>query len=145
MDIEERVGPPRGLLLGLGIIGLVLGGALAGEFIFRLQPALSGPVAAKSGTVVMPLGVGSDQGLNYVPVKITVIIGSNNTVTFVNKDSTVHTVTADDGSFDSGNVLAGQSWTYTFTTPGTFAYHCIYHSWMRGTVVVLPAGSASST
>jgi plastocyanin len=143
MDIEENVGPPRGLLLGIGILGIVLGGALAGEFIFRLQPALGTGAAAAAGTVLMPVGVGSNQALNFSPDNITVIIGQNNTVTFINKDQAPHTVTADDGSFNSGNLNPGDSWTYTFTTPGTFAYHCNYHSWMRGIVVVL--ASTTST
>ena len=144
MDIEEHTGPPRGLYLGLGLVLLVSGAALAGEFIFRLQPSLATGAAAP-GSVLMPVGVGSNQGLNYSPVTITVIIGQNNTVSFVNKDNVVHTVTADDGSFDSGNMAAGATWTNTFTTPGTFTYHCIYHSWMKGTVIVLAAGSSSNS
>lgn len=143
MEIEERMGPPRGLLLGLGLVGVIIGAALAGEFIFRLQPALVTGAAAPPGTVIMPLGVGSNTALNFSPATITVIIGQNNTVTFANKDQAPHTVTADDGSFNSGNLNPGESWTYTFNTPGTFHYHCTYHSWMTGTVVVL-AGSSSS-
>ena len=143
MEIEDRVGPPRGLLLGLGVLMVVIGGVLAGEFVFRLQPALGTGVAA-AGSVDMPVGVGSNTALNFSPVTITVIIGQNNTVSFVNKDSAVHTVTADDGSFNSGNINPGATWTYTFTTAGTFTYHCIYHTWMKGTVVVLAAGSSSA-
>ena len=145
MDIEERTGPPRGLFLGIGIVLLVSGAALAGEFVFRLQPALGTGPAAAAGSVLMPVGVGSNTGLNYSPVTVTVTIGQNNTVSFVNKDNTVHTVTADGGSFDSGNILAGATRTYTFTTPGTFQYHCTYHTWMKGTVIVLAAGSSQSS
>ncbi len=144
MDIEEQTGPPRGLLLGLGVVGIVIGAALAGEFIFQLQPGLPGGVAA-AGSVLMPVGVGSDQSLNFSPGTVVVVIGQNNTVTFVNKDTSPHTVTADDGSFDSGNIAPGASWTYTFTTPGTFHYHCTYHFWMKATIVVLAAGSTSSS
>jgi plastocyanin len=144
MDIEVPTGPPRGLLLGLGVIGLLVGGAIAGEFVLRLQPGLGGGTAA-AGSVLMPVGVGSDTSLNFNPVTITVIIGQNNTVTFTNKDTAIHTVTADDGSFDSGNIQAGASWTYTFNTPGTFPYHCIYHSWMKGTVVVLSSAPGSTS
>jgi plastocyanin len=144
VDIEDYSGPPRGLLLALGIIGLVLGGALAGEFIFRLQPPLGGGGAAAAGTVLMPSGVGSNQALSFFPAKITVIIGQNNTVTFDNKDSSPHTVTADDGSFNSGNLNTGASWTHTFDAAGTFTYHCNYHSWMKGTIVVLASGTTST-
>ena len=144
MDIEERTGPPRGVLLSLGVLMVVIGGALAGEFIFRLQPAL-GTGAAAAGSVDMPVGVGANTALTYIPATITVIVGQNNTVSFVNKDSAVHTVTADDGSFNSGDIAQGATWTYTFNTPGTFTYHCIYHQWMKGTVVVLAAGSSSNS
>jgi len=54
----------------------------------------------------------------------------------VNNDNAAHTVTAKDGSFDSGNMGSGSSYTHTFTTPGTYRYFCAYHSWMVGTVVV---------
>ena len=93
----------------------------------------------------MPLGVGSNTALNFSPSKIVVIIGSNNTVTFSNKDNVKHTVTATDGSFNSGDILPGQSWTNTFNTAGTFSFYCIYHSsWMKGTVIVEPAGATGS-
>ena len=86
--------------------------------------------------VTMPAGVGSSNTLNFSPPAITVVMGVNNTVTWVNKDQSIHTVTATDKSFDSGNILSGGSFIHTFTTPGTYAYVCIYHSWMKGTVVV---------
>jgi plastocyanin len=76
----------------------------------------------------------------FSPSTIHVVIGVNNTVMWTNNDGTPHTVTANDGSFDSGAITAGQSWTYTFTQPGTYQYHCSYHSWMTGTVIVEAAG-----
>ncbi len=142
MEVEEKMGPPKGLLLGIGLVGIIFGGVLAGEFVLRLQPPLSTGGAA-AGTVIMPVGTAA-QTLNFSPAKITVIIGQNNTVTFVNKDSAPHTVTADDGSFNSGNMNPGASWTYTFSTAGTFTYHCNYHPWMKGTVVVLASGTTST-
>ncbi|MDG6901967.1 MAG: cupredoxin domain-containing protein [Nitrososphaerota archaeon] len=76
----------------------------------------------------------------FSPPKITVIVGVNNTVTWTNNDVSPHTVTANDGTFSSGNLAPGQSFTFTFTTPGTYMYHCTYHPWMVATVVV-KAGS----
>ena len=73
----------------------------------------------------------------YSPPNITVVIGINNTVKWVNYDSMPHTVTAVDGSFDSGNLDPGQSFVHTFNTPGTYVYVCIYHHWMEGTVIVI--------
>src|SRR5208282_3798201 len=84
--------------------------------------------------------------LGYTPANITVVIGVNNTVKWTNNDNMPHTVTAVDGSFDSGNLNRGKLFVYTFTKPGRFVYYCTYHPWMGGTVTVLPAfGSVQST
>ncbi len=77
--------------------------------------------------------------LGYSPSNITVVIGVNNTVIWTNGDSAPHTVTALDGSFDSGQLSPGFTFTYTFPTPGTYHYHCTIHSFMMGTVVVKAA------
>ncbi len=71
----------------------------------------------------------------YSPPTITVVMGVNNTITWINNDQAPHTVT-DTGVFDSGILNAGESWTHTFTTPGTYVYHCTIHPWMTGTVIV---------
>jgi plastocyanin len=57
-------------------------------------------------------------------------------VIWSNAGSLQHSVTADDSSFDSGLFSTGASWSMTFTSPGTFSYHCSPHPWMKGTVVV---------
>jgi plastocyanin len=57
-------------------------------------------------------------------------------VTWSNDDSTTHTVTADNGSFDSGNLSPGKSFSFTFAKSGTMKYHCSIHSFMHGTVNV---------
>ena len=73
----------------------------------------------------------------YNPDNITVVIGVNNTVIWTNNDNEPHTVTASDGSFDSGNMNPGARFAYTFTTPGTYTYICTYHPWMHGYVTVI--------
>ena len=99
--------------------------------------------AAAGGSVVSisPGSGAQTTSRYYVPSTIRVVIGVNNTVTWVNNDDAPHTVTANNGAFNSGNLNAGQSWSFTFTTPGTYAYYCSYHPWMKGTVIVEPAGS----
>jgi plastocyanin len=72
----------------------------------------------------------------FSPQIMTVVVGVNNTVTWTNNDIAAHTVTSDTGAFNSGNIAAGARWSYTFTTPGTYSYHCSYHPWMTGTVIV---------
>ena len=96
----------------------------------------SGTPSPETVVVSMPAGSGEQDEVSYLPDQVTVVIGVNNTVMWVNNDSAAHTVTAKGGSFSSGNIGSGGAYTYTFTTPGTYRYFCIYHSWMVGTVVV---------
>ncbi len=63
-------------------------------------------------------------------------IDAGTTITWVNEDPLVHTVTATDGRFDSGNIQPGERWSYTFTTPGTYNFLCTPHPFMTGIVIV---------
>lgn len=71
---------------------------------------------------------------SFAPGTLSVAVGT--TVTWTNQDSTSHTVTADDGSFDSKPIANGATFTQTFTKAGTFAYHCSIHPSMTATVEV---------
>lgn len=66
----------------------------------------------------------------------TLTISAGRAVTWTNKDPVAHTATADDKSWDSGNLNQGQSWTHIFDKPGTYEYFCIYHPYMKATVTV---------
>jgi plastocyanin len=93
--------------------------------------------APKSVGVSIVSGAGTNtSGTGFAPKNIIVVLGINNTVVWTNNDSSPHTVTANDGTFNSGNLAPGQSYTFTFTTPGTYTYHCTYHPWMYATVTV---------
>lgn len=70
----------------------------------------------------------------YSPDVVHVKVGD--TVEWVNDDIVAHTVTADDKSFDSGDVNKGKKWAHRFTQAGTYPYHCIPHPYMQGTVIV---------
>jgi amicyanin len=73
----------------------------------------------------------------YSPATITVKKGT--TVTWTNEDSTRHNVAPDDetADFKASELLAkGESYSVTFNTVGTFAYHCTPHPFMKATVVV---------
>jgi copper binding plastocyanin/azurin family protein len=65
------------------------------------------------------------------------------TVTWSNDGQSAHTVTANGGSFDSGNLNSGQGFSFKFSQAGTFAYYCQYHRslGMKGTVTVQASGS----
>ncbi len=70
----------------------------------------------------------------YAPPAITVAVGEK--VTFKNTDAVAHTVSADDKSFDSGNMDQNGTWSHVFATAGTYKYTCAYHAFMHGTVIV---------
>jgi plastocyanin len=91
--------------------------------------------------VSIPQGAGLQQPgqVYYDSNLVTVAIG--NTVSWVNDDEQIHTVTSGtptsgpDGLFDSGIMSAKASFHQTFETVGTFDYYCIVHPWMQGTVI----------
>jgi plastocyanin len=74
------------------------------------------------------------KGSAFVPSTIQVDAGS--TVSWKNLDALVHTVTAADKSFNSGNIAADGSYSHTFSKPGSYAFICTLHPFMKGTVVV---------
>lgn len=86
------------------------------------------------------------QDFSFSPVDDTIRAGA--TLTWTNNGPSSHTVTSDDGSFDSGTLAApsgsdpyggrtsGASYTRTFPAAGTFAYHCTIHPGMTGTITV---------
>ena len=73
-------------------------------------------------------------GKAYEPARITVLAGT--TVTWRNGDSLNHTVTAESDAFDSGYVAPGGSFSFTFAKQGHYAYHCLIHKFMKGSVDV---------
>jgi len=106
-----------------------LGAALALLLSLAATPA----VAQDAPTVSM-------QSYSFQPTELHVAPGA--TVVWNNDDSMGHTVTADDGSFDLAQFSQGKSVSHTFSTSGTFAYHCAIHSYMHGKIIVLAAGVA---
>ena len=118
---------------------------------------------SRSLTVIIPKGAASPEvditkltpTQWYVPSKISV--NQNDTITWINKDTEIHTVTSGvgaglesllnnkqgtkNGIFDSGIFRPGANWTRKFVNPGTFTYFCTVHPWMEGTVIVKKAPS----
>jgi plastocyanin len=117
-------------------------------------PGADGPVAM-NGKVITPafkITIGASPGattsqaaavklvnITFTPAQLTVKVGT--TVVWTSEDNVPHTVTADDGSFDSGNLKKGDSFKFTFTKAGEFPYYCAYHGTaggggMSGTITV---------
>ena len=116
--------------------------ALGVMLLGGLAVAGAAPGAAAAGAAV------SISNQAYGPARVVVHPGE--TVTWTNNDQIAHSVTADDGSFDSAGALCspsitlgclqpGQSYGHTFAASGTVNYHCRVHSFMHGTVVVAAA------
>ena len=75
----------------------------------------------------------------YLPYQVE--ISSGDSVIWNNIDSAAHTVTSGfpgnhDGNFDSGMMMVGQVWEFTFNETGEYDYHCMLHPWMKGIVMV---------
>lgn len=70
----------------------------------------------------------------FQPADLTVAAGT--TLTWTNHDGAPHTVTFRNGMADSGTLSSGQSFSYTFATPGSFAYYCRIHTNMVAEVKV---------
>lgn len=71
----------------------------------------------------------------YEPARIIVPRGT--TVAFTNRDSTPHTATSKEaGRFESGSIDTGKTGEVRLEESGTFAYYCLFHPFMKGTIVV---------
>ena len=91
------------------------------------------PAAAQSGAEV------AVEVVDFAFEPAMVMIEPGTTVTWTNAGDRPHTVTADDGSFDSGRLDPGEQFSVTFDEPGTFTYFCGFHPEMQGTVMVAEA------
>lgn len=95
--------------------------------------ALAGMESAAEGTEVVVI----DSAFQLREISVPV----GTTVTWIYQATLPHTVTADDGSFNSGTLGSGDTFTFTFEEAGTFPYHCRFHggaggSGMSGVVTV---------
>jgi len=94
--------------------------------------------------VVVPPGIEDlANKVSFEPINITVVIGVNNTVVFVNHDDLEHIIESNawpsNGQPFQFYSFPGQSNTITLTTPGKYTYFCEWHPiWMDGTIIVLP-------
>lgn len=97
--------------------------------------AASAPPTAGGGSSTIHIVADATNGGAYNPGTATVAVGT--TVEWVwDDDSASHTVTSEDGKFDSGLQSKGQKYSQTFKTAGTYKYKCAVHPQMLGTVTV---------
>src|SRR5207248_414579 len=86
--------------------------------------------------VLVTIQDGNFDANSYSPNPVTVNVGQ--TVTWLNAGPSSHTSTSDASLWDSGVLNPGDSFSFQFNTPGTYAYHCSIHHSMTGTVIVNP-------
>ncbi|MGP3921985.1 cupredoxin domain-containing protein [Streptomyces sp. 8N616] len=103
-----------------------------------LTPLTAGQASAVGRQVVM-------QGYAYGPAALTIAAGT--TVTWTNKDTAPHDVKTRSGpvAIHSPLLDKGESWSFTFTTPGTYSYYCTVHPDMTAGIVVKPAAAPATT
>jgi plastocyanin len=109
------------LLFSLGLVASACGSSTS--------PASTSTTAATGSSKTITI-----QGYAFSPTTLSVPVGTKVIVT--NRDSVPHTWTSDNGTFDSGTLDQGQSYSFTFTTAGSYRYHCTVHPYMVGTVSV---------
>jgi plastocyanin len=97
----------------------------------QASPDQTGPVQATPVENPVTVNIQDDA---FDPATTSIAPGT--TVTWVNNDDEVHTVTADDGLFDSGRLDPGDSYSVWFDGSGTVAYHCEPHPHMTGSIEV---------
>jgi plastocyanin len=111
----------------------------------RLGAALAAGVvatAAGAGAAAAQMSHGGAAGdvsilaASFAPAHLDVVAGD--TVHWDNASVLRHTVTADDGSFGSGQLFGGEMYAHRFTTAGEVTYHCTVHPYMRGVVDIHP-------
>ncbi|WP_037570548.1 cupredoxin domain-containing protein [Phaeacidiphilus oryzae] len=105
-----------------------------------MAPAAAG-AAANSSSKHVQVAI---KGYAFSPASLSVHVGD--TVTWTNEDTAPHTVTTTSGpkQLSSPQLQKGQSWSYTFTTAGTYSYYCAVHPDMKAKVTVLPAAAQPS-
>jgi plastocyanin len=98
-------------------------------------PTTNNPPPASGTTVTIPAGASTAGTAGFGMNPITIATGT--TVTWRNSDAVAHTATADAaGGFNTGNIAANATASFTFTTAGTVKYHCAIHPGMLGTITV---------
>ena len=115
--------------IAAAVLGAVIGSGLAGGMIIAR--------AQSPGSTV------SIDNFTFKPQTVTVKVGT--TVTWTNKDDIPHGIASANGAFARSKALdTDDSYSFTFTVPGTYQYFCYVHPHMTGTVVV-EAATGSNT
>jgi plastocyanin len=118
--------------IAAAVLGAVVGSGLAGGVIVARAQAPASAIAV------------SIDNFTFTPQALTVKAGT--TVTWTNKDDIPHGIAATGNSFTRSKAMdTDDSYSFTFTTPGTYQYFCYIHPHMTGTIVVEAATGSNAT
>ncbi len=136
-----KPGAGQSSLAGMpGATGTATGALPGGSAMpgMTMSPSGSAGTAAGSDAVPASGNAVAIKNFAFAPAALTVKAGT--TVTWTNQDTDAHTVTSQNnsGPLASAALSTGQSYSYTFTKPGTYAYLCTIHPFMTATVTVTP-------
>ena len=136
---DEREAGMKKTSIGFSLVGVGLLAAACGSSVGSSTSATtpSSTAAVTSTGSVVKVAI---KNFAFVPANLVVKVGQSIVVT--NDDSVIHTFTALDKSFNSGNIMPGQSATVKISDPGSSAmslsYQCTIHQYMTGTITVKP-------
>ena len=102
-------------------------------FVLAAPAAVSPPQAAVAAASAKVQKVAID---NFAFAPQVIVVAPGTTVTWTNADDDPHTVVATDKSFHSTAMDTDESYSFTFTHPGEYAYFCSLHPHMTGKVIV---------
>ena len=112
--------------------------SMSGQAMPGMSDMQSPPASAAATPADSPAPQGGTavtiSDFKFNPATLTVPVGT--TVTWTNNDEEPHTIAAKDGSFHSPGMDTHGTYSFTFTTPGSYDYICSIHPFMTGTVVV---------
>jgi plastocyanin len=122
------------LAVGIGVV-LATAAVVAGCGSDDPDPAATAQAAATTMTT-RPASTDKIEIADFKYATETVTVKAGTEVTWTNSDDATHTATADDGSFDTGDLDRGAAKTVTFDTTGSFTYYCRFHPFMKATIEV---------
>jgi plastocyanin len=114
------------------VVLLIVSCMAAGCSSYQTSPVTTAPTTSTAGgnTIVI-------KNFAFDPSSLTVKSGT--AVKWTNQDGASHAIVSDTGSpatFSSDSLSTGASYSFTFTQPGTYTYHCSIHPSMKGTIIV---------
>jgi len=97
-------------------------------------PTVPATSSSKTSTTLKITSAVSLKNLAFYPSVLNIKIGTK--VRWTNKDVVNHTIVSDSGTFNSGILSPGQSFSFTFNKLGSVNYHCTIHPAMKGLIII---------